>query len=59
MIISGGENVYPAEVESELAAFPGVKEVAVLGLPDAKWGEKVVAVIVADETTDHIDRVDQ
>ena len=52
MIISGGENVYPAEVESELAAFPGVKEVAVLGLPDAKWGEKVVAVIVADETTD-------
>ena len=52
MIISGGENVYPAEVESELAAFPGVKEVAVLGLPDTKWGEKVVAVIVADETTD-------
>jgi fatty-acyl-CoA synthase len=52
MIISGGENVYPAEVEGELLALPGVKEVAVLGLPDDKWGEKVVAVAVIDDSSD-------
>ena len=46
MIISGGENVYPAEVESELFAHPDVTEVAVIGVPDDKWGEAVKAVIV-------------
>ena len=46
MIISGGENVYPSEVENMLGAHPNVKEVAVIGLPDAKWGERVHAVIV-------------
>ena len=46
MIISGGENVYPAEVESALAEHPAVGEVAVIGVPDAKWGEAVHAVIV-------------
>ena len=46
MIISGGENVYPSEVESMLAAFPKLKEVAVIGLPHHKWGEAVHAVIV-------------
>jgi fatty-acyl-CoA synthase len=46
MIISGGENVYPSEVENMLGANPNVKEVAVIGLPDAKWGELVHAVIV-------------
>ncbi|WP_435210970.1 acyl-CoA synthetase [Luminiphilus sp. nBUS_16] len=51
MIISGGENVYPAEVEGELVRLPGVKEVAVVGLPDEKWGEKVVAVAVVDKST--------
>ena len=47
MIISGGENIYPSEVESVLAAHPAVQEVAVVGLPDARWGEVVHAVIVA------------
>lgn len=45
MIISGGENVYPAEVESVLHAHPAVAEVAVIGAPDAKWGETVLAVV--------------
>jgi fatty-acyl-CoA synthase len=44
MIITGGENVYPAEVEAVLYAHPAIAEVAVLGQPDEKWGEAVVAV---------------
>ena len=46
LIISGGANVYPAEVEAALATMPGVAECAVIGLPDARWGEAVTAVIV-------------
>jgi acyl-CoA synthetase (AMP-forming)/AMP-acid ligase II len=46
MIISGGENVYPSEIEALVGAHPKVKDVAVVGLPDAKWGELVHAVIV-------------
>ena len=46
LIISGGMNVYPAEVEAALATLPGVAECAVLGLPDERWGEAVTAVIV-------------
>jgi len=45
MVISGGENVYPAEVESVLFDHPGVADVAVIGLPDERWGEAVVAII--------------
>ena len=44
LIKTGGENVYPAEVEAVLAAHPGVQEVCVLGVPDAYWGEAVKAV---------------
>jgi acyl-CoA synthetase (AMP-forming)/AMP-acid ligase II len=47
MIISGGENVYPSEVENLIGSHPHVKEVAVIGVPDAKWGERVHAVVVA------------
>jgi acyl-CoA synthetase (AMP-forming)/AMP-acid ligase II len=47
MIISGGENVYPSEVENLIGSHPQVKEVAVIGVPDAKWGERVHAVVVA------------
>ena len=46
MIISGGENVYPSEVENLLGGHPKVKDVAVIGRPDDKWGEAVHAVIV-------------
>ena len=46
MIITGGENVYPAEVESGIYGHPDVLEVAVIGVPDAKWGEAVKAVCV-------------
>ncbi len=46
MIITGGENVYPAEVEAVLIEHPRVADVAVIGLPDATWGEAVTAVIV-------------
>ncbi len=46
MIISGGENVYPSEVETMLGSHPDVKDVAVIGVNDAKWGERVHAVII-------------
>jgi acyl-CoA synthetase (AMP-forming)/AMP-acid ligase II len=46
MIISGGENVYPAEVENVLAGHPDVSEVAVIGAPHEKWGETVKAIVV-------------
>ena len=51
LIISGGYNVYPREVEDVLATHPDVGEVAVLGLPDADLGEQVVAVIVPREAS--------
>jgi len=46
MIISGGENVYSAEVENAISLMPGVAEVAVIGIPDTKWGEAVHAIVV-------------
>jgi acyl-CoA synthetase (AMP-forming)/AMP-acid ligase II len=46
MIISGGENVYPSEVENMLSGHPKVRDVAVIGRPDQKWGEAVHAVVV-------------
>ena len=46
MIVSGGENIYPAEIESVLMAHPGVADAAVIGVPDERWGETVKAVIV-------------
>jgi long-chain acyl-CoA synthetase len=61
MIISGGENVYSAEVENAISLLPGVGEVAVIGVPDERWGERVHAIIVpkagtvltADEVMEH------
>ncbi|MEN7341765.1 MAG: long-chain fatty acid--CoA ligase [Pseudomonadota bacterium] len=63
MVISGGENVYPAEVESVLFEHASIAEVAVIGLPDDKWGEAVTAVVACqpeatltlDELRDHCD----
>ncbi len=45
MIITGGFNVYSSEVEQAVSAHPSVQDCAVVGLPDDKWGERVVAVI--------------
>ena len=49
MIISAGENVYPAEIESVLAAYPGIAEAAVIGVPDKRWGEKILGLLVRSE----------
>jgi long-chain acyl-CoA synthetase len=49
MIISGGENIYPAEVENVLHMIPEIIEAAVIGVPDEKWGETVKAVVVLKE----------
>lgn len=49
MYISGGENVYPAEVEKVLYAHPAIAQVAVVGVPDARWGEVGAAFVVRDE----------
>ncbi len=46
MIVSGGENVYPAEVEGALSGCSGIADVAVIGVPDEKWGESVLALVV-------------
>jgi len=46
MIITGGEKVYPSDVESVVASHPGVLDVAVIGVPDEKWGESVKAVVI-------------
>ncbi|CAN5924733.1 AMP-binding protein [soil metagenome] len=46
MVISGGVNVYPAEVEGVLEQYPGIREVAVVGVPDREWGERVRAFVV-------------
>jgi acyl-CoA synthetase (AMP-forming)/AMP-acid ligase II len=58
MIVSGGENVYPAEVENAVMGCPGVADVAVIGVPDPKWGEAVKAIVVkaadADVTPDQV-----
>jgi malonyl-CoA/methylmalonyl-CoA synthetase len=48
LIISGGLNIYPKEIESEIDSLPGVIESAVIGLPDADFGEAVAAIVVRE-----------
>jgi acyl-CoA synthetase (AMP-forming)/AMP-acid ligase II len=52
VIITGGSNVYPREVEEVLLTFPGVREAAVVGAPDPEWGEAVWAYVVLDDGVD-------
>jgi long-chain acyl-CoA synthetase len=52
MIVSGGENVYPAEVENALMMHPGVADVAVIGVPDERWGEAVKAIVVRSDAAE-------
>ena len=60
MIISGGVNIYPAEVEQVLAAHPSVADAAVFGIPDDEWGESVKAVVeLVDGVDPHDDLVDE
>ena len=49
MIICGGENVYPVEIETILLRYPGVLEAAVVGIPDERWGAKVTAFLKIEE----------
>jgi fatty-acyl-CoA synthase len=59
MIIRGGENIYPREIEAVLLAHPGVAEVAVVGVPDRFWGEIVGAVLrLSGEAVDQADLAD-
>jgi long-chain acyl-CoA synthetase len=55
LVISGGVNVYPAEVEDVLAGFPGVRDVAVFGVEDERWGQRVCAALVGDPDLDALD----
>jgi fatty-acyl-CoA synthase len=59
MIISGGENIYPREVEEVLYACPGVQEAAVVGLKDDKWGQVVTAFVVANDPALTVDALDE
>jgi len=64
MVVSGGANIYPAEIEAELSHLPGVADSAVFGIPDPEFGEKLMAVVQlqphadvsADEIMDHLRR---
>jgi fatty-acyl-CoA synthase len=58
MIISGGENIYPREVEDVLCRCPGLKQAAVIGLPDPKWGALVTAVIVKADPNLTAEKID-
>ena len=49
MLISGGENVYPAEIENVLLGHPAITDTAVIGVPSARWGESPLAVVVVSD----------
>jgi fatty-acyl-CoA synthase len=59
MIITGGENVFPSEIEQLLASHPKVKEVGVVGIPDKKWGEAIKAVVVPVDGVESTDELEQ
>jgi acyl-CoA synthetase (AMP-forming)/AMP-acid ligase II len=57
LIISGGENIYPSEVENVVITHPSVKEVCVIGVPDKIWGESVKAIVVLQDDVEASDAV--
>ena len=57
MIISGGVNIYPAEIEEVLYGYPDLFDVSIIGVPDPDWGEKIVAYVVKKENA-HICKED-
>ena len=57
LIISGGSNIYPREVEEVLLMHPRVREASVIGRPDPEWGEVVVAYVVGDASPEELDRL--
>jgi acyl-CoA synthetase (AMP-forming)/AMP-acid ligase II len=56
MIVSGGENVYPAEVENGLFGYPGIADVAVIGVPSERWGEAVKAILVLSPDANFVEK---
>ena len=58
VIVSGGENIHPAEVEAALQALPGVSAAAVFGVPDELWGERVEAAVVVGEATMTVESIE-
>ncbi len=59
MIITGGENVYPSEVEDVVGSHPAVKDVAVIGVPDPKWGESIKAIIILHDRVEPTEALKQ
>jgi o-succinylbenzoate---CoA ligase len=57
LIVTGGENVYPAEVESVLASHPAIDEAAVIGIPDGSWGQRVIAIVTSNQEVSAADLV--
>ena len=58
MIVSGGENVYPAEVENALMAHENISDAAVIGIPDDKWGEAVKGIVVTNKELEDKEIID-
>ena len=57
MIITGGENVFPSEVENVVGSHPSVKDVAIIGIPHDKWGESIHAVVILHEDKEPTDEL--